>query len=139
MPYPRWLAKINKRVFNPRQIRKGSYPVVKHVGRTSGRSYETPLDAYPTKTGYVLVARYGPESDWVRNILAAGTATLRIVDEEHDLDSPRLVSQKEAFDVLVSAEPPADFTRAEDFLLMDHMTRPASTHPGAASPRSESA
>jgi deazaflavin-dependent oxidoreductase (nitroreductase family) len=122
VPYPRWLAKINKRVFNPRQIRKGEYPVVAHVGRTSGRSYPTPLDAYPTKTGYVLVARYGPKSDWVLNILAAGTATLRIGDEEHTLESPRLVSQEEALDVLVSDEPPADFTKAEDFLLMDHPT-----------------
>ena len=119
MPYPRWLAKINKRVINPRQIRKGDYPVVSHVGRTSGRSYETPLDAYRTRTGYVLVARYGPESDWVRNIMAAETATLRIDGEEHALDTPRLVSQEAALDVLISEEPPDDFTKAEDFLLMD--------------------
>jgi deazaflavin-dependent oxidoreductase (nitroreductase family) len=122
MPYPRWLATINKRVVNPRQIRKGKFPVVAHVGRTSGRVYQTPLDAYPTKTGYVLVARYGPESDWVRNILAAGTATLRIGGEEHTLDSPRLVSQEEALHALVSDDPPADFIKAEDFLLMDHQT-----------------
>jgi deazaflavin-dependent oxidoreductase (nitroreductase family) len=127
MPYPRWLAKINKRVFNPREIRRGAYPVVHHVGRASGESYETPLDAFPTKTGYVLVARYGPKSDWVRNILASGTATLRVGDEEHVLDSPRLVSQKEALDALVSEETPADFTKAEDFLLMDCQTHPATT------------
>jgi deazaflavin-dependent oxidoreductase (nitroreductase family) len=120
MPYPRWLAKINKRLFNPRQIRGGKYPVVTHVGRTSGKSYQTPLDAYPTKTGYVLVARYGPHSDWVQNILAAETATLRIDGEDHVLDSPRLVAQQEALDVLVSAAPPPDFTRAEDFVLMDN-------------------
>lgn len=119
MPYPRWLARINRRVINPRQIRKGEYPVVTHVGRTSGRSYQTPLDAFPTENGYVLVARYGPESDWVRNIQAAEAATLRIAGEEHVLDSPRLVSQEEAIDVLVSDEPPADFTKAEDFVLMD--------------------
>ncbi len=121
MPYPRWLAKINKRIFNPWSIRKGKYPAVTHVGRTSGKSYQTPLDAYQTKTGYVLVARYGPKSDWVRNILAAQTATLRIGGEEHGLDSPRLVSQEEALNALVS-EPLADFTKAEDFLLMDHRT-----------------
>ncbi len=124
MPYPRWLAKINKRVFNPKAIRKGEYPVVTHVGRRSGRSYQTPLDAFRTETGYVLVARYGPESDWVRNILAAETAILRIEGEERPLDSPRLVSQDEALDVLVSDEPPADFTKAEDFVLME-TTRPS--------------
>lgn len=122
MPYPRWLAKFNKRVINPRQLRKGAYPVVTHVGRKSGKSYETPLDAFPTETGYVLVARYGLESDWVRNIEAAGTATLLIDGEEHALDSPRLVSQKEALNVLLSEEPPADFTKANDFLLMEPQT-----------------
>jgi deazaflavin-dependent oxidoreductase (nitroreductase family) len=122
MPYPRWLAKINKRLFNPRSIRKGEYPVVTHVGRTTGQSYQTPLDAYPTKTGYVLVARYGPKSDWIRNILAAQKAILRIGGEERELNSPRLVSQEEALNVLVSDEPPADFIKAEDFLLMDHQT-----------------
>ncbi len=122
MPYPRWLAKINKRVFNPKAIRKGAYPVITHVGRTSGRSYQTPLDAYPTKTGYVMVVRYGPKSDWVLNVLAAETVTLRIDGEMLTLSSPRLVSQKEALDVLISDEPPADFTKADDFVLVDYQT-----------------
>jgi deazaflavin-dependent oxidoreductase (nitroreductase family) len=120
MAYPRWLAKINRRLFNPREIRRGKYPVVTHVGRKSGKTFQTPLDAFPTKTGYVLVARYGPESDWVQNILVAQAATLRIGGEEHALGSPRLVSQEEALDALVSDDPPADFTKAEDFVLMDH-------------------
>lgn len=64
-------------------------------------------------------SRYGPESDWVQNILTAGSATLRVGDEEHDLDSPRLVSQTEALDALAVDRPPPDFTKAEDFLLMD--------------------
>jgi deazaflavin-dependent oxidoreductase (nitroreductase family) len=122
MPYPRWLARFNKRVINPRQVRKGKYPVVTHVGRTSGRSFETPLDAFPTRTGFVLVARYGPNSDWVQNILAAGTATLRVDGRDWRLDSPRLVDQEAAIAALTSEEPPAHFTKAGDFLLMDHRT-----------------
>jgi len=119
MPYPRWLAHINKRIFNPGQVRRGKYPVVTHVGRSSGRSYQTPLDAYPTKTGYVLVARYGPESDWVRNVLSAGAATLHIGGLDHELRSPRLVSLDVAIEALLADAPPADFTKAEDFVLMD--------------------
>jgi deazaflavin-dependent oxidoreductase (nitroreductase family) len=121
MPYPRWLAKVNKRVFNPREVRKGERPLVIHVGRSSGTVYQTPLDAHPTKDGYVLVVRYGPGSDWVRNILAADTATLRVDGEEHRLGSPRLVSQREAVDQLAPGfEPDADFLKAEHYLLMDH-------------------
>lgn len=119
MSYPRWLAHFNKRIINPGQIRKGRYPVVTHVGRASGKSYRTPLDAYPTRTGYVLVARYGPNSDWVRNVLAADTATLRIGGKDHQLQAPRLVGLEEARDALLTDEPPADFSKAEDFVLMD--------------------
>ena len=122
MPYPRWLAKINKRVINPKAIGKGDYPVITHIGRRSGRSYQTPLDAYPTKTGYVIVVRYGPNSDWVLNVLAAETVTLRVNGEVLSLGSPRLVSQKEALDALISDEPPGDFTKADDFVLMDYQT-----------------
>lgn len=96
-------------------------PVVSHVGRSTATVYRTPLDAHPTRDGYVLVVRYGPGSDWVRNILAAGTATLRVEGEEHRLGSPRLVSQREAVDHLVSGfEPGADFFKAEHYLLMEH-------------------
>ena len=121
MPYPRWLAKFNSRFFNPREVRKGERPVVVHVGRSFGTAYQTPLDAHPTKDGYVLVVRYGPDSDWVQNIQASGTATLRVDGREHRLVSPRLVSQQEAIDQLDSSfEPDADFLRAEHYLLLDH-------------------
>lgn len=118
VPYPRWVAHINKRLFNPREVRRGKYPVVTHIGRSSGKSYETPLDAYPTNGGYVLVARYGSESDWVKNILTAGTATLRIDGDDHALASPRLVNQAQALGALAS-DPPKNFTKAQDFVLMD--------------------
>lgn len=121
MPYPTWLAKINKRVFNPREIRRGKRPVVTHLGRSSGTLYQTPLDAHPTKWGYVLVVRYGPGSDWLRNILEAGTATLRVDGGEHRLGSPRLVSQQEAVGELAAGlDPGPAFFRAEHYLLMDH-------------------
>lgn len=126
MPYPRWLAKINKRLFNPREVRKGSRPVVIHLGRSSGAVYETPLDAHPTKGGFVLVVRYGPDSDWVRNILAAGTAVLRSDGGERRLESPRLVAQQEAVGELAAGyEPDSDFFKAEHYLLMDYPSRPS--------------
>lgn len=120
MPYPRWLAKINKRIFNPREVRKGNRPVLVHSGRSSGATYQTPLDAHPTRSGYVLVVRYGPESDWVQNTLAAGGATLRIEGEEHRLSAPRLVAQDEAVAELAPGEEAdADFLRADHYLLTD--------------------
>ncbi|MGI9610722.1 MAG: nitroreductase family deazaflavin-dependent oxidoreductase, partial [Acidimicrobiia bacterium] len=77
MPMPTWVAHINKRVFNKREIRKGKRPVITHVGRKSGTVFHTPLDAHQVEGGYVFILVYGSDSDWVRNVLAAGTATLK--------------------------------------------------------------
>jgi deazaflavin-dependent oxidoreductase (nitroreductase family) len=120
VPLPRWLAKINKRVFNPREVSKGKRPVVVHLGRSSGTVYHTPLDAHPTVGGYVLVVRYGPGSDWVQNVMAAGTATLRVDRGEVRLHSPRLVSREEAVEQLVPGfEPGNDFFKAGHYLSMN--------------------
>ncbi len=120
MPFPRWLAKINKRVFNPRAVEKGKYPVVTHVGRVSGSTYRTPLDAFPTDTGYVLVARYGPRSDWVQNVIAEGAATLRVDGVDHELVSPRLLGPEKALEHLSPSDRSAGLSKVEDFIVMDH-------------------
>jgi hypothetical protein len=85
--------------------------------------YRTPLDAFPTRDGFVLVCRYGPDSDWVRNVLAAGSASLRIDGVDHGLASPRLAGPEEALAALVADAPPKDFLRAEHFLLMKRVDR----------------
>ena len=91
MPMPRWLAKINRRVFNPIEIRRGVRPVLIHVGRSSGTTYRTPLDAHRVPGGYVFIPNYGPASDWVQNTLAAGSARLSVGGEELELTSPQMV------------------------------------------------
>jgi len=49
---------------------------VSHVGRKSGRVYRTPLNAFRTDGGYIIALTYGAESDWVKNVLAAGSCEL---------------------------------------------------------------
>jgi hypothetical protein len=88
---PRWLAQINKRVFNRIEIKRGVRLVLIHVGRSTGMTYLTPLDAHPVHHGYVFIPMYGPRTDWVKNGMAAGGARLRIDRGEIDLISPRLV------------------------------------------------
>lgn len=122
MPMPRWWGHVNKRVFNPRAIAGGRWPVLTHVGRTSGTTYRTPLDAHPVDGGYVFVLVYGSGSDWVRNVLAAGRADLRVEGQQVELTAPRVVGQDEAFDVLGDdvAHPPK-LLRITEFLRMDRV------------------
>ena len=116
MPMPRWLGHVNKRVFNPPAIAGGKRPVLTHVGRTSGRTYRTPLDAHPVEGGYVFILVYGPGSDWVRNVLAAGSASLRVDGKDIPLTTPRLVGQDALPD---DVSRPPKFLRIHDVLRMD--------------------
>ncbi|MFE7717657.1 nitroreductase family deazaflavin-dependent oxidoreductase [Nocardia rhizosphaerihabitans] len=120
MPMPLWWGHINKRVFNPRAVQGGKWPVLTHVGRSSGRTYQTPLDAYPVDGGYVFVLVYGSGSDWVRNVLAAGRARLRIDGQERELAAPAVIGETEAFQILADdvARPPK-LLRITEFLRMD--------------------
>lgn len=100
MPMPRWLARINKRVFNPMEIRRGKRPVLIHTGRVSGETYRTPMDAHPVDGGYLFIPMYGPKTDWVRNVVAAGCARLRLEGREIDLTSPRLIPKRDSWPML---------------------------------------
>ena len=120
MPMPLWWGQINKRVFNPRELKKGDRPVLTHVGRSSGKVYETPLDAHQADGGYIFILVYGSKSDWVQNILAAGSATLRKNGQDTQLTNPRLVTKDEAWQQVDPAtkEPPG-ILRISEFLQMD--------------------
>jgi len=65
--------------------------VVRHVGRTSGREYQTPVRAVPTADGFVVALPYGSTSDWVRNVRARGTAVIVYGGDEYPVDHPTVV------------------------------------------------
>src|SRR5689334_1639095 len=50
----------------------GPFANVRHVGRRSGKHYETPIFAFRVSDGFVVVLTYGPDVDWYRNVVAAG-------------------------------------------------------------------
>src|SRR5262245_42865564 len=56
--------------------RFGPFSLVRHVGRKSGKQYETPLIVAPLKDGFVIELTYGPDVDWYKNVVAAGRCTI---------------------------------------------------------------
>ncbi|MGA8045769.1 MAG: nitroreductase family deazaflavin-dependent oxidoreductase [Dermatophilaceae bacterium] len=120
MPLPRWLAKINKRVFNPIELRRGARPVLIHTGRSSGRTYRTPLDAHRLPDGYVFIPMYGPGTDWVKNVLSAQQAQLFIEGHQIELHSPRLVAKRDVWPLLpATTKTPPTITDGSQLLRMD--------------------
>ena len=70
----------------------GIASVIRHVGRTSGRLYETPVQAVATDGELVIALPYGPTADWVRNVVAAGSATIVHEGVTYDVDRPEVVA-----------------------------------------------
>jgi hypothetical protein len=54
----------------------GPFSILRHVGRRSGKRYETPIIVAPHPGGFVIELTYGPEVDWHKNIIAAGGGAL---------------------------------------------------------------
>lgn len=93
--------RANRRLVNPRQLRSAGTPgayagIVRHVGRESGRRYETPVAPLPTSDGFVVLLPYGKRSDWVRNVLAAGSATIVHEGETFEVAEPEVIPVEEA-------------------------------------------
>jgi deazaflavin-dependent oxidoreductase (nitroreductase family) len=57
----------------------GPFSLVRHVGRRSGRTFETPIIVARVPEGFVCELTYGDRVDWYRNIVAAGGCEL-VVD-----------------------------------------------------------
>ena len=94
MPIPRIVRQWNKAGLNrvTRHIATWmpGLGVVVHRGRRSGRLYQTPVSVFAAEDGYVLALTYGPDTDWVKNVLAAGGCELRTRGDTIELVSPRL-------------------------------------------------
>ena len=88
---------FNKRITNRITRRfasfsRGPFALVRHVGRRSGKPYETPIMVEPTAEGFVIALTYGESVDWYRNVLAAGQATLRWHGRDYALGKPEQVA-----------------------------------------------
>ena len=79
---------VSKTWLNKSQMRTAGTPgayagIVRHVGRISGRAYETPVSPVPTDDGFAIALVYGNRTSWLRNVLASGACDAR--DRGRDL------------------------------------------------------
>jgi deazaflavin-dependent oxidoreductase (nitroreductase family) len=51
---------------------RGPFSLVRHIGRKSGRTYETPVILARVPEGFIAELTYGAQVNWYRNIVAAG-------------------------------------------------------------------
>jgi deazaflavin-dependent oxidoreductase (nitroreductase family) len=94
------MRRVNRAFWNPMAMKTAGTPgayasVIRHVGRTSGRAYATPVTAVPTDDGFVIATPYGAESDWAQNVLASGSATIEHEGATYEVARPEIVAMEQ--------------------------------------------
>ena len=90
------VRRFNRAWGNPYQMKTAGTPgayasVIRHVGRTTGRSYGTPVVPFPTDDGFVIALPYGSGTDWLKNVMASGSATIVHEGNPYRVGRPELV------------------------------------------------
>lgn len=83
-----WLLKhtLNPVTLRAARAGRGPFAIVRHVGRKTGRTYETPLILARLGDDFVAELTYGPEVAWYRNIVAAGRCAVVFGGVEYAID-----------------------------------------------------
>ena len=91
----RWLAKINIAVTNRiTGLFAGWLPgfgILTHVGRKSGKVYRTPINVFRASNGFIIALTYSSQSEWVKNVLAAGGCELKTRGKKYQLSATNVV------------------------------------------------
>jgi deazaflavin-dependent oxidoreductase (nitroreductase family) len=91
----RWVAAFNlavtNRITNRFADRLPGFGILTHVGRKSGRVYRTPVNVFRAQEGFLIALTYGRESEWVKNVLAAGGCELETRGVQCRLSTPTIV------------------------------------------------
>jgi deazaflavin-dependent oxidoreductase (nitroreductase family) len=74
------------------------WALIRHRGRRSGTAYETPIAVVPTTDASIVMIGlpWGVTTNWARNVMAAGGASLRWKGRDVELVHPRIVDGAEA-------------------------------------------
>ncbi len=117
---PKAMARINRvatnRVTRPLLRRLPGFGVVVHHGRRSGRRYETPVNVFRMRPGLRIALTYGRDSDWVKNVVAAGGATIVTRGRELTLTAPRITHDPKRTGARLLERPMLALLRVDDFL-----------------------
>jgi deazaflavin-dependent oxidoreductase (nitroreductase family) len=122
MPIPKSVAAFNRRVTNyvtgPFAGRLPGFAIVRHVGRKSGRVYRTPVNVFHQGDDYVFALTYGPDSDWVRNVEAAGQCEIETRGRVVRLAEPRRMTDPTRQRVPAPVRTVLRLIEVDEFLVM---------------------
>ena len=72
------------------------YGLLVHTGRKSGQEYRIAIVVRPFEDGFVIPVPFGPATQWAKNVIAAGGATVIWNGRTYRVSDPRLVDAETA-------------------------------------------
>lgn len=66
------------------------FAIISYRGRKSGKMYRTPMNVFRDGDGYVFALTYGSDVQWVKNVVAAGSAELQTGGKTISLTGPEV-------------------------------------------------
>ena len=105
-------------LMRPFAARFPGFAIIGYVGRRSGRQYRTPINVFHRDGDYVFALTYGPDVQWVKNVLASGTAELQERGRAVTLCDPRRITDPAASLVPIVVRPFLRLIRVTEFLRM---------------------
>jgi deazaflavin-dependent oxidoreductase (nitroreductase family) len=118
----RWIRPFTTHVFNrfSRRFagRLPGFAILINKGRRSGKTYETPINVFRHGDHYVFALTYGSDVQWLKNILAAGRATMISRGRRIELVEPEVVVDPERKLVPAPVRLVLAFDRVTEFVRM---------------------
>ena len=96
MQLPQWLARFNRYFTNPIQRMWAGWAPTMGILEHVGKQYRSPLNVFSTDDGVAVLLIYGPNRDWLKNVVAAGGGRMRRYGKTLELTDPRVMPKAEA-------------------------------------------
>jgi len=93
--YRRYVNRYLNPITRPLARRLPSFAILTHRGRTSGRTYRTPINVFRRGDAYIFLLTYGSDVQWVKNVLASGSCSIETRGRVVKLVEPELITDPE--------------------------------------------
>jgi deazaflavin-dependent oxidoreductase (nitroreductase family) len=82
-------------ITRPVATRLPTFAILTHRGRKSGHAYRTPINVFRRGDDYFFFLTYGSDVQWVKNVLAAGSCSIKTRGRVVELVEPELITDPE--------------------------------------------
>ena len=114
-----WLPRYLNPVLLPAARRLPPLAIIHHRGRRTGRAYDTPVQVYRTKNGYLVGLAYDRDAQWACNLLASGQGQMTRTGQRYTISQPRRRGPDARQDHPAGVGPMMQLLGIDDFLEFD--------------------